>query len=587
MKLRFTIAVFAVLFLIVSLSKADDKIRRADRTKWVQQNENQPNYTPYRYDTEPQVFMTPPLDPGFQTDSYIIGPEIPTMNTGFYDYKTNGESNHYIQVDPLDPALLHAVDVQSDTLDAAGTTTRRTYYTVSSDGGATWTQFGQVPTVRSGFSVLKLLEGKAIVVNHAVITGTLPNTNLYEDVAPQGGAFNQFLGNTPTGIWPQLAILSNGNAIILSRPQHITGADNPDTLFYQFWDGTAMGPKSIAYISTPPYVGLTTVGSNMVFNVATNGAGRITMVINSVNEDDTLGSNQLKQITSTDNGITWSPVQVIYSPSIVGVDTFTVAGGTDLTYKQNTNEWYYSFVETKNGLFSEGRIRVIKSDGTISTMVNASEVNATSSFNIGMAFVFSLDQPALGWSSDGNVLFCTYAVVKPDTGSSGYNSRDIYYQRSTDNGLTWGTPIQITNTPTIDECYPSVSDWNKSNPYDLNIVYMKDPGVGPASYNGVSPLAPPSRNQQIYRKISEANVIGISGSQIDLKDYRLNQNYPNPFNPSTTISYNLVKNGFVSLKIYNVLGKEVKTLVNEFQQAGQKEISFNAADLSSGVYFTE
>ena len=63
------------------------------------------------------------------------------------------------------------------------------------------------------------------------------------------------------------------------------------------------------------------------------------------------------------------------------------------------------------------------------------------------------------------------------------------------------------------------------------------------------------------------------------------QNYPNPFNPSTKISYNLVKNGFVSLKVMDILGREVKSLVNEYQPAGVKEINFNASGLPSGIYF--
>jgi aminopeptidase N len=67
--------------------------------------------------------------------------------------------------------------------------------------------------------------------------------------------------------------------------------------------------------------------------------------------------------------------------------------------------------------------------------------------------------------------------------------------------------------------------------------------------------------------------------------YSLEQNYPNPFNPSTSIEYSLPKSGFVSLKVFNVLGKEVATLVNGQNDAGKHKVDFNAIDLNSGVYF--
>ncbi|HEX2982954.1 MAG TPA: choice-of-anchor J domain-containing protein [Ignavibacteriales bacterium] len=68
--------------------------------------------------------------------------------------------------------------------------------------------------------------------------------------------------------------------------------------------------------------------------------------------------------------------------------------------------------------------------------------------------------------------------------------------------------------------------------------------------------------------------------------YSLSQNYPNPFNPSTTIKYSIAEAGKVELKIYNMLGQEITTLVNEMKNAGQHEVKFNAAgiNLSSGVY---
>lgn len=67
--------------------------------------------------------------------------------------------------------------------------------------------------------------------------------------------------------------------------------------------------------------------------------------------------------------------------------------------------------------------------------------------------------------------------------------------------------------------------------------------------------------------------------------YSLYQNYPNPFNPSTKIKYSIPTAGNVKLKIYDVLGKEVKSLINEYKKAGSYEIEFNSVNLSTGIYF--
>ncbi|HEY9165681.1 MAG TPA: T9SS type A sorting domain-containing protein [Candidatus Kryptonia bacterium] len=67
--------------------------------------------------------------------------------------------------------------------------------------------------------------------------------------------------------------------------------------------------------------------------------------------------------------------------------------------------------------------------------------------------------------------------------------------------------------------------------------------------------------------------------------FSLGQNYPNPFNPNTVINYQLVENSFVRLKVYDILGREVKSLVNERQTAGSHNVTFSASNLPSGVYF--
>ena len=68
-------------------------------------------------------------------------------------------------------------------------------------------------------------------------------------------------------------------------------------------------------------------------------------------------------------------------------------------------------------------------------------------------------------------------------------------------------------------------------------------------------------------------------------EFTLEQNYPNPFNPGTVIKYSIPENGFVTLDVYNLLGKEVVTLINELQTAGTMNITYDASELSSGVYY--
>ena len=75
-----------------------------------------------------------------------------------------------------------------------------------------------------------------------------------------------------------------------------------------------------------------------------------------------------------------------------------------------------------------------------------------------------------------------------------------------------------------------------------------------------------------------------NGNEIP-KQYSLSQNYPNPFNPSTKIKFDLPKQGFVSLKVYDVLGKEVANLVNEVKTPGSYVVNFNGENISSGVYY--
>ena len=93
---------------------------------------------------------------------------------------------------------------------------------------------------------------------------------------------------------------------------------------------------------------------------------------------------------------------------------------------------------------------------------------------------------------------------------------------------------------------------------------------------------------QLYfdKAMTNSSVTDIPEISLGLpKSISLEQNYPNPFNPSTTISYSISKSDFVTLKVYDLLGRNIENLVQEYKSAGFYNVSFDASDFSSGVYY--
>lgn len=92
-------------------------------------------------------------------------------------------------------------------------------------------------------------------------------------------------------------------------------------------------------------------------------------------------------------------------------------------------------------------------------------------------------------------------------------------------------------------------------------------------------------NWAVSKRIIVKLATGVSGNNAEIRDFSISQNYPNPFNPNTMISYQFPVSGFVSLKIFDVLGNEITSLVNENQNSGIYNINFDGSNLSGGVYY--
>ncbi|MBS1517576.1 MAG: T9SS type A sorting domain-containing protein [Bacteroidetes bacterium] len=145
--------------------------------------------------------------------------------------------------------------------------------------------------------------------------------------------------------------------------------------------------------------------------------------------------------------------------------------------------------------------------------------------------------------------------------------------------------IAKTNFKNSDNYSDLNSDQNSGSKFS-NDSYRKVLETKIIKYN-------PSNQTELDKKITEDLnfLLGLKTSEITetqnikVDKFQLNQNYPNPFNPSTKIAYSIPVSGNISIKIYDLTGKEVKTLVNEFKNAGIYSIEFNGSGLSSGVYF--
>ena len=193
-----------------------------------------------------------------------------------------------------------------------------------------------------------------------------------------------------------------------------------------------------------------------------------------------------------------------------------------------------------------------------------------------------LSQPTVTRNADGKLVcaFTTYLYGNTQVVQNGdvVNAGEIFISVSANNGSTWSTPTNVTNTPNIEEKHPSLAPATSDS---LRLYYVRDLKAGSwvtVADWGKAPV------YGIFKKGALPNV-GIKENVSIAKNYELFQNYPNPFNPSTTINFAIPTTGLVTLKIYDVVGKEVATLVNEVRNAGNHSIKYNASGLSSGVYF--
>lgn len=254
---------------------------------------------------------------------------------------------------------------------------------------------------------------------------------------------------------------------------------------------------------------------------------------------------QLK--VSTDNGTTWTPLQGKYTEP--GQGSFQPAGQP--VYDGPRTTWVKE--EISLGSFSNKLIKLrfeLKSDGSVFKD---------------------------GWYVD-DISILDYSVVPVElllfTASQAQDDNSIV--------IEWETATEENNRG-FEVQRIDASDWKT-----LGFVEGRGTSTSQSKYhfNDYTPNIGTNRyrlkqvdfdgSYKIYEPVEVEFASDVS--------YSLEQNYPNPFNPETIIKYQIPENGFVTLKIYDILGREMKSLVNAKQDAGKYEVKFDASGLASGIY---
>ncbi|MBZ0201302.1 MAG: T9SS type A sorting domain-containing protein, partial [Ignavibacteriaceae bacterium] len=142
-------------------------------------------------------------------------------------------------------------------------------------------------------------------------------------------------------------------------------------------------------------------------------------------------------------------------------------------------------------------------------------------------------------------------------------------------------PLTLTysNIATVSSSTFSITDMDITldpSPDKYAFYYVKAYNSGNSTYSDMTNIVNAAGDYLPQKKGTEG---------IEIYNYQLLSNYPNPFNPTTEISYSIAKDDFVSLSVYDILGREVEKLVSEVKPAGNYKVTFNGSNISSGVYF--
>jgi hypothetical protein len=547
---------------------------------------------------EPSRTLSPQEVGGIQNESPGVSIVQGEKNTN-WDYQTNGADERHLWV--LPDGTVHAVYWgNTGTITGASGEALRSYYAYSPDSGRTFIKPVAVEAEIANCPAMAVTpDGRVLVASSR---GKSPyGISIHADSSRGSGKFTLF--KTPeipkNGVYPQLSVVSESLAVFIGMS--LKTKEN-------IWN--VFNFKTNTFLHETNLVAFTGIKNKIGITVTSNRSGKVAMVVPNwcgFPLSGVAGENNIWVRESLDGGVTWcEPIQItrLFSDTM---GTQTVLGNTSALYVgDELHVVWQEWVIPKNGEYVDGLERIIHwakgvNDGWPTIAVK------WDSLHFGPKYMYgTIGIPRIGRDEDGilTIVFQSCYNDPQHHGAYGLNYWDISAVSSADNGLTWGEPTNLTNAARIDDDYPYISEWNQSG--KINILYQTDTQCGEVRNGGQQFVGKvdhlflqtdhPSTVPYDTEPYPEDPVDPINGlvekdSPIAQPDhFALEQNFPNPFNPSTTIMYSLAQKGFVSMKIHDLLGREIRTLVTGNQAAGSHRVEWDGLNdrglqVPSGIYF--
>ena len=507
---------------------------------------------------------------------------IPGLMT-FWDYVTNGNNLRRIWV--RGDTVIVAAD-WVDSLNFETTSARRTLYQVSYNGGMSWlpapVQLTALGSCYPDISIIKYLGKKTVFISGREYTPTLIGYVCLDSLL----GMHHLLVNPVPYVGRDYYSSKLSDSIIAGC---YNSSDSLWYLDYNYLRNTFDSRQLLA--RSPDFI-----ASYSRYYISASDNAHNVFVMWWFTDND---SAKMYGRESTNGGISFTNQFIVFPDRVnINNDIVSPSVGADVLYKPGTSIKCAAVNTNRSSTFNKAQSAkiIFWSPGingglpvNIADWTNIPIIHDTAAFNSHTSYIQTgmgpVSHPSLAFSDNGSVLFCVFSVVQDDTTWYSYRFNDIWCSYSVNNGLTWTTPFSLTNTDAQDEIYPTISKTGNTvqgNTATIHVTYLQSDSPGSASFMDVTP---PSRNYHIYTKY-QFSIVGMktAGNGIP-KCYSLKQNFPNPFNPTTSICFYLPKRSFVNITVYNILGEEVKKLVNGYFNAGSYSLDWDGSDFPSGVYF--